>query len=119
VRGAEVVDLLAALNTGHEGGAGTVHANTAGDVPTRLEALAAPGGVGRQALHAQLAGAVQVVLHVRRNGARRVLQEIAVLQQRADGLVVALPAIVAGRRVEPGSAALDELLRERGEPTPW
>ena len=54
VRGAEVVDLLAALNTGHDGGAGTVHANTAGDVPARLEALAALGGVGRAALHAQL-----------------------------------------------------------------
>ena len=44
VRGAEVVDLLAALNTGHDGSAGTVHANTAGDVPVRMEALAAwPG----------------------------------------------------------------------------
>jgi hypothetical protein len=41
VRGAEVVDLLAALNTGHEGGCGTLHANSAVDVPARLEALAA------------------------------------------------------------------------------
>ena len=44
VRGAEVVDLLAALNTGHEGGCGTLHANSAADVPARLEALAAVGG---------------------------------------------------------------------------
>ena len=44
VRGAEVCDLLAALNTGHDGGAGTVHANSAGEVPARLEALAAPAG---------------------------------------------------------------------------
>src|SRR6185295_5278595 len=44
-RGAEVVDLLAALNTGHEGGAGTLHANTAGDVPARLEALGLLSGV--------------------------------------------------------------------------
>lgn len=36
VRGAEVVDLLAALNTGHDGGAGTVHANSPGEVPARL-----------------------------------------------------------------------------------
>lgn len=43
VRGAEVVDLLAALNTGHEGGAGTVHANSPGEVPARLEALGALG----------------------------------------------------------------------------
>ena len=104
VRGAEVVDLLAALNTGHEGGAGTLHANTAGDVPARLEALAALGGVGREALHAQFAGAVRVVLHVRRDGRRRVLQEIAVLHRGVDGLVCARPAIVAGRSGRAGGA---------------
>ena len=64
VRGAEVVDLLAALNTGHDGGAGTVHANNPAEVPARLEALAALGGLDRAALHSQLAAAVQVVLHV-------------------------------------------------------
>lgn len=58
VRGAEVVDLLAALNTGHEGGAGTVHANSPGEVPARLEALGALGGLDRSALHSQLAAAV-------------------------------------------------------------
>ena len=47
VRGAEVVDLLAALNTGHEGGSGTLHANSAHDVPARLEALAAVAGMSR------------------------------------------------------------------------
>ncbi len=50
VRGAEVVDLLAALNTGHDGGAGTVHANNPAEVPARLEALAALGGLDRFAL---------------------------------------------------------------------
>jgi pilus assembly protein CpaF len=85
VRGAEVVDLLAALNTGHDGGAGTVHANNPAEVPARLEALAALGGLDRAALHSQLAAAVQVVLHVSRdrNGTRR-LSEIGVLQ-RGDG----------------------------------
>ena len=58
VRGAEVVDLLTALNTGHDGGAGTVHANSAAEVPARLEALAALGGLDRAALHSQLAAAV-------------------------------------------------------------
>ena len=81
VRGAEVVDLLAALNTGHDGGAGTVHANNPAEVPARLEALAALGGLDRAALHSQLAAAVQVVLHVRRDRAgRRRLSEIAVLR---------------------------------------
>jgi len=119
VRGAEVVDLLAALNTGHDGGAGTVHANGAADVPARMEALAALGGIGRAALHAQLAGAIHVVLHVRRDGQHRVLREVAVVQRGESGLVVAVPAIVAGQPVPPGAAVLAGLLGERGEPIPW
>ena len=90
VRGAEVVDLLAALNTGHDGGAGTVHANNPGEVPARLEALGALGGMDRAALHSQLAAAVHVLLHVARDRTgRRRLSEIAVL--RTDrGLVRAV-----------------------------
>lgn len=119
VRGAEVVDLLAALNTGHDGGAGTVHANTAADVPARLEALASLGGIGRDALHAQLVSAVRVVLHVRRDGQLRVLQEIAVLQRGVDGSVSAVPALVLGEPREPGAGLLTDLLRERGQAVPW
>ena len=47
-RGAEVVELLSALNTGHEGSAGTLHANRAVDVPARLEALGLLGGLPRR-----------------------------------------------------------------------
>ncbi len=119
VRGAEVVDLLAALNTGHDGGAGTVHANAAADVPARLEALAALGGIGRAALHSQLAGAVRVVLHVRRDGRHRQLAEIAVLGRGSDGWVTAMPAVVHGRPVQPGAERLAALLAERGHPAPW
>nr|BFE64086.1 hypothetical protein GCM10020063_086120 [Dactylosporangium thailandense] len=43
-RGAEIIDLLGALNTGHEGGAATLHANSPADVPARLEALGLLGG---------------------------------------------------------------------------
>src|ERR1700756_1704586 len=64
VRGAEVVDLLAALNTGHEGGCGTLHANSARDVPARLEALAAVAGLDRAALHSQLASGLRVAVHL-------------------------------------------------------
>src|SRR5215216_1638652 len=72
VRGPEISDLLMALNTGHEGGCGTVHANSARDVPARLEALGALSGLGRDALHAQLAAAIDVVVHiVRGEGGRR------------------------------------------------
>jgi pilus assembly protein CpaF len=94
VRGAEVVDLLAALNTGHEGGAGTLHANASVDVPARLEALALAAGLPRDALHAQLASAVDAVLHVGRDpDGRRRLGEVAVLRRGADGLVEACAAL--------------------------
>src|SRR5207253_5051667 len=51
-RGGEVIDLLGALNTGHQGSAATLHANAASDVPARLEALGLLGGAPRDALHA-------------------------------------------------------------------
>ena len=76
IRGAEVVDLLAALNTGHDGGAGTLHANSLHEVPARMEALAALGGLDRVGLHSQLAAAVHVVLamHRRADGVRELAQ---------------------------------------------
>ena len=94
VRGAEVVDLLAALNTGHEGGCGTVHANSARDVPARLEALAAVAGLDRPALHSQLASGLRLAVHLGRDlrtGQRR-LAEVCVLERGTDGLVQAVPA---------------------------
>lgn len=94
VRGAEVADLLAALNTGHEGGCGTVHANTAADVPVRLEALATTAGLDRAALHSQLAAGLSAVVHlVRAPGGRRRVAEVHVLERGPDGLVVTVPAL--------------------------
>ena len=114
VRGAEVVDLLAALNTGHDGGAGTVHANNPTEVPARLEALAALGGLDRAALHSQLAAAVQVLLHVGRgrDGQRR-LSEIAVLTPGADGRVRVLTAWHANTGLGCGADHLRQLVRDR------
>lgn len=83
VRGAEVRELLTALNTGHEGGAGTVHANSAAEVVTRFEALGALAGMPVSAVHAQLASAVQVVVHLGRQAGRRLVQDVGVLQRRA------------------------------------
>ena len=115
VRGAEVVDLLAALNTGHDGGAGTVHANNPAEVPARLEALAALGGLDRAALHSQLAAAVQVLLHVGRdpNGKRR-LSEIAVLRRDGNGMVGVATAWNADTGFGSGAEHLRSLLRGRG-----
>lgn len=113
VRGAEVVELLAALNTGHEGGCGTLHANRAADVPARLEALACAAGLSRQAVHSQLAAALDAVVHLTRDrddGVRRVA-EICVLRRDAAGLVAAVPAVTFGRdgtaRRGAGAAELD------------
>ncbi|HZQ34279.1 MAG TPA: TadA family conjugal transfer-associated ATPase [Mycobacterium sp.] len=115
VRGAEVVDLLAALNTGHDGGAGTVHANRPAELPARLEALAALGGLNRAALHSQLAAAVQVVLHVRRGSdGRRRLDEIAVLRRDGDGPVRVVTAWHADTGFGCGAEVLTCMLSSRG-----
>jgi pilus assembly protein CpaF len=97
VRGAEVADLLAALNTGHEGGCGTLHANSAADVPARVEALAMAAGLPQAAAHSQLASAVDVVVHLARDrGGRRRLGEVAVLDRADDGVVRAVAAASVG-----------------------
>ena len=94
VRGAEVTDLLAAMNTGHEGGCGTIHANSAADVPARVEALAMAAGLDRAAVHSQLASAVDLVLHVARDGAGcRRLGQVALLERTDTGLVEAVTAV--------------------------
>ncbi len=114
-RGAEVVDLLGALNTGHEGGAGTLHANTAADVPARLEALGLLSGVPRAALHAQVAAALHVVVHMRRTPAGRLLDEIVLLARSPDGRAVA--SVSAWHRlggVRPGAVPLANLMTSRG-----
>ena len=83
VRGAEVVDMLAAMNTGHEGGCATIHANSAADVPSRVEGLALAAGLTREAAHSQLCSAVDVVLHLGRDRGRvRRLEEIGVVTRR-------------------------------------
>lgn len=89
VRGAEVADLLAALNTGHAGGCGTLHANSVLDVPARIEALAALAGMSREAAHSQLASAIDVVLHVSRpvRGPRH-LAEVGLLSRAPEGVEV-------------------------------
>ncbi|SER14401.1 pilus assembly protein CpaF [Mycobacterium sp. 88mf] len=114
VRGAEVVDLLAALNTGHDGGAGTVHANSPAEVPARLEALGALGGLDRFALVSQLAAAVQVLLHVGRDGAgQRRLVEIAVLRRATRGDLEVVTAWHADSGLGCGAQTLDALIEQR------
>jgi pilus assembly protein CpaF len=119
VRGAEVCELLAALNTGHDGGAGTVHANSAQEVPARMEALASSGGLARAALHSQLAAAVQVVLHMRRMpSGQRVLETVGV-PVAGSGVVVVRPVWTRRSGLTTEHTLLGALLVGRGAVVPW
>jgi pilus assembly protein CpaF len=118
-RGAEIVDLLGALNTGHEGGAGTLHANAPADVPARLEALGMLGGLPRAALHAQVVAALQVVLQVRRTDRGRALESVSVLLPAGpQRLATVVPAWRRGQGAGPSAAALAQLLSGRGVAVP-
>ncbi|GLY05863.1 MULTISPECIES: TadA family conjugal transfer-associated ATPase [Actinoplanes] len=118
-RGGEISDLLGALNTGHEGGAGTLHANTPEDVPARLEALGLLGGLPRAALHAQVLAALQVVLHVRRTGHGRVLESIGVFRPSGEErLMAVVPAWQREYGAGPAASALARLLLSRGVAVP-
>ena len=118
-RGAEIVDLLGALNTGHEGGAGTLHANAAADVPARLEALGMLGGLPRAALHAQVLAALQVVLQVRRTDQGRILESVSLLLPAGEQrLATVVPAWRRERGAGPAAGALAQLIAGRGVAVP-
>lgn len=115
-RGAEIRELLAALNTGHDGGAGTLHANSLEDVPARLEALGALAGMSAVAIARQTVSAIGTVLHVERVGggaaagvieagaSRRLAQMGTFALDTRDRLVVVDSARTAGRRTAGGGA---------------
>jgi pilus assembly protein CpaF len=103
VRGAEALDMLMALNTGHEGSLTTVHANSPEEALRRIEVLAlmADVGVPHAAVREQVADAFDLVVHqARRGGARRVISVAEVVR-------------VAG------GAATRELYTLRGERPVW
>ncbi|MDO8731352.1 MAG: TadA family conjugal transfer-associated ATPase [Actinomycetota bacterium] len=120
VRGAEVIDLLTALNTGHEGGCGTIHANSAADVPARIEALGLQAGLGREAVHALLAAGLSVVIHLARDSTGlRVVQGVHVLVLDEHSRVRARAALIrVGTRLEPGEGMqqLSEVLASSSPP---
>ena len=113
-RGAEMVDLLVALNTGHEGGAATMHANSAADVPARFAALGALGGLDRAAVTSLVASAVNVVVHLRRDRAgTRSVDEIALIDRAGDDLEVS-PAWSAMGGQPDAAPRLASMLSSRG-----
>jgi pilus assembly protein CpaF len=89
VRGGEALDMLQALNTGHDGSLCTVHANSARDSLRRLETLALFGGAGLPlpAVREQIAACVDAVVAVGRDGPHRIVREIAEVVRADDGPV--------------------------------
>jgi len=92
VRGREIIDFLLALNTGHDGGCGTIHANSAEDVPSRIAALGLLHGVSREAMNAQLASAFDLVIHLHAINNQRSIESINVVKE-ISGVVRIIPAI--------------------------
>jgi pilus assembly protein CpaF len=84
VRGGEALDLLTALNTGHEGALSTVHANSPEDALRRIETLALMAGVGlpHDAIREQLGRGLDLVIHLARlsDGSRRVVEVAEVVR---------------------------------------
>lgn len=93
-RGGEVREVLAALNTGHDGGWATVHANAPADVPARLAALGSLAGMPAAAVAAQAVSGLDAVVHLRRDAAgRRRVRHVAAVEAVADGGWRAAPVL--------------------------
>ncbi|MDQ1621697.1 MAG: pilus assembly protein CpaF [Actinomycetota bacterium] len=101
-RGAEVRELLTAMNTGHTGGGGTIHANTAAAVPARLTALGALAGMGQDAVRLQVSGALDAVIHVARAKPGRQVLSVGVMEDKDTGPAVAVALDVLDGEVRVG-----------------
>jgi pilus assembly protein CpaF len=88
VRGAETLDMLQAMNTGHEGSIATVHANSTDDAITRLETLASMTdlSIPFEALRDQVNSAIDVIVQLERSidGSRRIVEVAAVASRRRE-----------------------------------
>ncbi len=117
-RGPEMVDLLVALNTGHDGGAATVHANSAADVPARLMALGALAGLQPAGVAALADSALDLVVHLRRlRTGTRVVAEIGLLERvGADLSVRPVWSVASGAAV--AAPRLAAALADRGVVVP-
>jgi pilus assembly protein CpaF len=118
-RGAEVRELLGAMNTGHSGAGGTVHANSAESVPARLAALGALAGLSPAALALQASSALDVVVHLARRRSQRVVRQIGVVNHdQVRGLTVEPALVRNGQGTARGDAwqQLEQLLAPADEP---
>lgn len=87
-RGSEIRDFLTAMNTGHSGAGGTLHANSVAGVPARLIAMGALAGMAPETTALQAGSALEYIVHLKRDGQRRYPAEFAMLEARDQRLVV-------------------------------
>ncbi len=88
IRGSEALDVLQAMNTGHDGSMSTIHANRPREALTRLENMVGMAGINlpSRAVRTQIAGAVNIILQVNRmrDGIRRVTDVVEVVGMEGD-----------------------------------
>jgi pilus assembly protein CpaF len=137
VRDAAALDMLQAMNTGHDGSMSTIHANSAGDAFSRLETMVLGGSVDLplSAVRAQIASAINIVVQQGRlpDGSRKILQiaelrgyqgdipvlaDIFRLVRSPDGSYTFEPTGAVPDGAASEAAAVAELLRRRQAPPP-
>jgi len=124
VRGGEALDMLQAMNTGHEGSLSTAHANSPRDLLSRLETMALMSDVDLPVMHVreQIAGALDLIVHMTRlPDGRRAVARISAVEGLRGGSIV-LQDIFAWRRGSHAGfqasgvmSSIMHLLRERDE----
>jgi pilus assembly protein CpaF len=119
VRGAEALELIQAMNTGHKGCLGTIHANSSSDSLVRLEALAqgAEGKISEKALRQQIVSAIDIVVQISRysDGSRRVAEIAEVRGFASDSSYDVAPLFTMGRMQRQADGKLGGQLEPTGE----
>jgi pilus assembly protein CpaF len=119
VRSTEALELVQAMNTGHKGCLGTIHANSAADAIVRLEALAqgSSAKISEKALRYQIVGAVDLIVQVSRysDGSRRIAEISEVRGFSPDGAYDVRPIYMMGRMPRLADGKLGGKLEATGE----
>jgi pilus assembly protein CpaF len=119
VRGSEGMELIQAMNTGHKGSMGTIHANSPDDALVRLEALAMGGDakISEKAMQYSIAGAIDAVIQISRlsDGSRRIMSIAEVRGLDKDYNYVVVPIYQMGNLVRGAEGKLIGQIEPTGE----
>lgn len=122
-RGSEIRDFLAAMNTGHDGAGGTIHASSTAAVPARLAAMGALAGMSAEAVAVQASSALDLVVHVARADGQRGPVRLSRIKPAPgpslDTEVVAETDGACGIRYGPAAPWLRDELIARSVPWKW